>query len=104
MKVLVALLLAAAGTAFAQGDIEIGHVRHDGSNIEIYNVQAACHKNAGLSASRSPSLTPNKPYDMGCWKPLNEEKILVVFEDGTMSIVDRKDLVPAGQEKPRVSL
>jgi hypothetical protein len=87
-----ALFICVASVANAD-DGPIAVFQRDGHKIEVFDTQGSCARNAGLEAYRTPAVIQDKPYDIGCWKPMDEKSAVVIFKDGSLIIFDRREFL-----------
>lgn len=108
-KILTLLALSASSCAFADADA-IGHMYVGKDELEFYSTPSGCivplgerKETGGLRMSRYPQ-GDRSAYVMGCWKPVDGDRLRAVFEDGLVLILNRKQLIPTGQEASRFNL
>lgn len=108
-KMLIAMVLV-AGSAVAEDSIVVGHMYLPAEELEFYSTTGSCEvpinqrtEVGGFYLSRYPHGLRSQ-HTMGCWKPLGNDRIRAIFNDGKVMILERKRLIPTGEEERRFSL
>lgn len=96
MRFFPLLLFAAAGLAHAD---RVGYIAVDGGAVHIYDTPGSCTAAKEFMAGKTPGGDTFSPYVAGCWRSMQDGRIVVTFNDGTWLILKRSDMVPVGKRR-----
>jgi hypothetical protein len=99
MRFIPIIFLAASFAASANPDI-LGYASNGEDEIRFYRNQAGCRNGAGLRAARYPATNPDD-FVMGCWLPINDKTLILLFDDGRTFTIDRSQM---RSKAPRIAM